>query len=106
MSYWDYKRDPDKVEKKLKRCKICGSKGRLSLRSSMGKHYLDDKVWFYAYCTGCDARTYEEEDTNADERVIKQWNRGDVDVDESTIKRIAEIKKLKAENARLKRRRT
>ncbi|KKM69411.1 hypothetical protein LCGC14_1451140 [marine sediment metagenome] len=106
MSYWDYKEDPDKVEKKLKRCSVCGAKGRLSIRSHMGKHWLDDRIWVTAYCTGCDAKTDESEGTRADENVIKIWNRSAVNVDESTIKRIAEIKKLKAENARLRRKST
>jgi hypothetical protein len=105
MSYWDYCEDSDKVERKLKRCSVCGAKGRLSTRSHLGKHYLDDRVWFTACCTGCDAKTHEVEGTGADRNVIKSWNQGSVTVDEGTVKRITEIKKLKAENARLRRRR-
>lgn len=105
MSYWDYCEDSDKVEKKLKRCSVCGAKGVLSTRSHKGKHYLDDEVWFTAYCTGCDAETDEVEGTSADRIVIKAWNQNKINVDESTIKRIAEIKRLKTENVRLRRKR-
>jgi hypothetical protein len=75
----------------------------------MGKHWLDDKVWFKAYCTGCDAETPEYEDsvfgfTYAIEcwNDVDCWTDGDIIVHEGTIKREKLIKKLRAENKRLK----
>lgn len=103
MSYWDYNRDPAKVEKQLKRCPICRAKGKLTYRSKMGGHPSDDKVWFKAMCTECDAETWETEGPWSDETAIKRWNSGDVMVAKGTVKRLKEINKLKAENARLRR---
>ena len=102
MSYWEYNENPSKINKQLKKCSVCGSRGKLTYRSRMGNHRLNDKIWFKAVCTGCDAETDETEDRWSDETAIKRWNAGDVDVSKGTIKRIKEIRELKAENKKLR----
>lgn len=75
MSYWDYIRNEDASNAKLKKCKTCKQKkAKLVMHSRMGDHPLSDKVWFYARCTRCNARTAEFEGTKADEKATAKWN--------------------------------